>query len=293
MKKCLLMSISLILSLVFAGYAMALDPRDAIPAPSGTKVFTTYYSYYSGHDQYVQGERVNDNSNVNSTVLMLRPTYYGEIAGKPWLISAFFPVGDKQVDVPVGNGTVHQGVEGFGDPTLLAAIWPYSNRATKNFFAFVFYATLPLGEYHNDKTINMGNNVWAFRPEIGWIKGFGDRWWLQLDGGIIYYTDNDDFSVRSLTLERDLQYYGEAHLSYDITPDCWIAGSVYYANGSQSRVKGRDWNLDKQDDWTGGLSINYRFNKNISMMVASKQKITTENSLEANELLRIKFNYAW
>ena len=51
---------------------------------------------------------------------------------------------------------------------------------------------LPTGEYMDDKLINLGNNRFAFRPQLGVIHTRG-KWTVELTGDVAFYTDNDEF----------------------------------------------------------------------------------------------------
>jgi hypothetical protein len=50
----------------------------------------------------------------------------------------------------------------------------------------------PLGQYDNDKLVNIGTNRWSFKPEIGFSKAFGP-WTVEFTPGVTFYTDNGDF----------------------------------------------------------------------------------------------------
>ena len=52
--------------------------------------------------------------------------------------------------------------------------------------------TAPLGQYDNDKLVNIGTNRWSFKPEIGFSKAFG-RWTVEFTPAVTFYTDNGDF----------------------------------------------------------------------------------------------------
>jgi hypothetical protein len=53
---------------------------------------------------------------------------------------------------------------------------------------------LPTGDYEDDKLINLGQNRFAFRPQLGLVVSRG-KWTSELTAEVAFYTDNDDFSM--------------------------------------------------------------------------------------------------
>ena len=52
--------------------------------------------------------------------------------------------------------------------------------------------TLPLGEYEQEKLLNLGENRFIIRPQLGFVHTRG-RWSYELTGSVFLYTDNDEF----------------------------------------------------------------------------------------------------
>jgi len=293
MKKRALLCLFAVCTLwmMSASVASATDPRDAIPAPAGTNILLYYYSYYSGNEVYAQGNLVDVNTPAKIHSNIFRYGYYGSLGSKIWHASVLLPFGDKSVDgTAVGNA--EQGASGMGDFTVCFGYWPIINREEKHYLVGVMYVTAPTGDYRNNKSVNMGDNVWKFKPEIGWIKGFGP-FYLQLVAGATFQTDNDQYTVLNKTRSRDPLYHGEAHLSYTISPDLWVAGSWYYKNGGENEIEGRAASNDKQNDHTLGISLNYRLTKNLSALIGYKNAVQTENGQSIDETVRFKLTYAW
>lgn len=292
-RKTFIGLLLVIVLFILSETAIAVDPRDALPAPEGTKVLAWYYAYLSGHDKYVNGTNTGNNTNIESTNIIIRPIYYG----KNWVMTAYFPWGNKMLtDLTMPAAVQHQNVEGMGDVTLAGGYWFINDRANKNYLIGGLYITAPTGDYHDTKLLNMGNNVWTFRPEIGFAKGWGALC-IQPVVGAVFYTDNANYNPlgaygRNVTLKRDPLYYAELHASFNFTPEFWFGTSLYYNNGAQSTANDVK-NNDDRKDWTLGFTANYLFNRNISLSIGTKMNLATYNSYEANELIRISLKYAW
>lgn len=330
MKKTFLSLLAVMLMFVFASSAFAVDARDGIPAPPGTVVLVNYYQYISGHKYYWDGKKasklpgasgalgdVGDNYDINSTLWTFRPTYYGKVGAFPWVITAFFTWGDKEGTATTGTGFLpassggltpftgenqvglHAKTQGMADLRVAAGIWPYSNYATKTHVVTLLYVTAPTGEYQNQRVLgnapfNMGTNWWSFQPEFGIIKGFGP-FYVQLLGGAFFYTDNDDFGANSGTFKKEPNYYGELHLSYDITPKFWVASSFFYMYGGRTKsvtpAGATTDNHDLAQDWTLELAAQYRVLPEMAVLLATKPKLHTENGSDAAANIFIKISY--
>ena len=70
----------------------------------------------------------------------------------------------------------------------------------------------PLGQYFDDKLINLGNNRFTIRPQLGVIHNRG-KWGFELTGSAWIYTDNDDF-FGGKKLEQDPFYTIQGHVVY-------------------------------------------------------------------------------
>jgi hypothetical protein len=292
-RRTLFFVLLVVMVFLLSRTAMAVDPRDAVPAPEGTKVLSWYYVYLSGHDKYVNGTNTGNNTNIESSNIVIRPIYYG----KNWVMTAYFPWGNKTLtDLAMPAAVQHQNAEGMADVTVAGGYWFINDKVKKNFLVAGLYVTAPTGEYQDNKLLNMGNNVWAFRPEIGFAKGWGFIL-LQPVVGAVFYTDNNSYNPlgvygRNVTLKRDPLYYAELHASFNFTPEFWFGPSLYYSIGAQSKA-GDVKNSDERRDWTLGFTANYAVNRNMFLSIGTKMNLATYNSYEANELIRISFKYAW
>jgi hypothetical protein len=100
---------------------------------------------------------------------------------------------------------------------------------------------LPLtGQYDPTKLINLGNNRWAFKPELGYSRRWG-HWVLDGYGGVWFFTTNPEFfSHNQFSPGTNTQTQSpigsfEGHLSYDFKPRLWFSlDANYWFGGSTS-----------------------------------------------------------
>jgi hypothetical protein len=160
----------------------AADARDYIPAPPGTTLAILYYQHTTAHEAYSDGDEVANDLNVSANVGIFRPVYYVKLG--PFVVDpqALIPFADQHVDGADAQFGGDYSATGLADPVLLATVWFVNNPESKMWFGFTPYVWLPIGEYDEDNGLNIGENRWKGRAEFGFVKGFGDRTYLDLIG---------------------------------------------------------------------------------------------------------------
>ena len=103
---------------------------------------------------------------------------------------------------------------------------------------------LPLtGQYDPTKLINLGNNRWAFKPELGYSRRWG-HWVLDGYGGAWFFTANPEFfshnqfSPGTNTQSQSPMGSFEGHLSYDFKPRLWFSLDGNYWFGGSTSLNG-------------------------------------------------------
>jgi outer membrane putative beta-barrel porin/alpha-amylase len=110
----------------------------------------------------------------------------------------------------------------------------------------------PTGQYDGTKLINLGNNRWAFKPEIGYSERWG-HWVLDGYGAVWFFTTNPEFFSHNQFYPGIQTRSGspveafELHLSYDIKPRLWISldGNFCYGGGPAERKRESEYGGEK------------------------------------------------
>jgi len=257
------------------------DARDYIPLPPGTMLMATYYNYISATDLYSHGNKVSNDMNLNANIGVIRPVYYTKIG--PFVIDpqSIIPFGAQSLDgAGVGGNEIKS--SGLADPIVAATLWFVNDSESKTYLGFTPLITLPLGEYDNSKGINLGSNRWAFKPEIGFVQGFGD-FFLDLTANVEFYTDNDDYTSRSVTLKQDPIYTLEGHLSYNFNPSFFVSADYFYHNGGVTTVAGLDQD-DSKNDHTAGCTLGFMLSPSYQLLFKYKQDLVVENGLQTSTI---------
>ncbi len=160
-----------------------------------------------------------------------------------------------------------------GGPALDREAFAASSRSNTVVGAAIS-VTAPLGEYFGDKLINLGDNRWIIRPQIGVTHTRG-RWTYELTGSVFLFTDNDDFQGRRL--ENDPLWAIQGHLIHTFRPGLWMSLSSAYGNGAEPTIDGvprpqvsRNWLYAL----AGGLPISRRQGLNVALIRTETQYFT-------------------
>jgi hypothetical protein len=118
----------------------------------------------------------------------------------------------------------------------------------------------PLGEYLEDKLLNLGSNRFTIRPQVGAVHTRG-RWSFEATGDVWLYTDNDEF-FGGRRREQEPLYTLQAHVAYTYGPGLWVIASAAYATGAQSTIDGVAKN-DRREDVVGALGLGFPVTRRI------------------------------
>jgi len=123
----------------------------------------------------------------------------------------------------------------------------------------------PFGQYDRDRLINLGQNRFAFRPQVGVVRTWGN-WSAELDGSVWIFTDNDDF-FGDQTREQEPIYSGVAHFVCTFRPGLWVGASGGYGYGGESTIAG-DAKDDRQEIVAYGVALGIPIHRRAGVKVA-------------------------
>jgi len=293
MKKCNVLLKAglflLLMSLAMSGVAFGqTDPRGAMPAPVGTAGLLTYYRHIEGHNQFDNnGNIVSKDYNYTANISMLRPLYYGNVFGIDYLANLIVPFGDKQVTKP---GVIDQRATGIGDPQIIVGFWPLKNREKGLYLMPNLYVTAPLGDYQNDRAVNMGANRWAVKPELNFTWRLKD-WCMELQANVEFYSENSNYGASGKVSKKDPVAYITTHVTYDINKSIWVGVSGWWGWGG--RTTNNDViSTDEMSTGTGMLSFNYKITDNWSILANYARDFQVQNG-PAVDQTRLRLAYVW
>jgi len=245
--------------------AQDLEPRRWSHLPIGQNIVGVGYVYTEANIFFSPVFKITDGtSRINSLGLTAIHTF--ELAGKSARFSLLLPYvsGRWDGDVDGKFQIIHR--QGGGDPRLRlsmnlygapplkgSAFAQYRAEHTTNTVAGASIAvTVPLGKYCDDCLINVGNNRWSVRPQLGVVHTRGP-WSLELTGSAFVFTDNDNFIDNAILKQKPI-YALQTHLIYNFRPGLWASLSTGYGIGGRIQID-QEQTIFEVDNWIWAASL--------------------------------------
>jgi hypothetical protein len=189
---------------------------------------------------------------------------------------------------------------GFNDPKVRFAVnllgSPAQNMAEFKQFKVdtivgaALEVTVPIGEYYQEKLINLGTNRWSFRPQLGIVHN-RNKWTAELTTSAWIYTDNDDF-YKDTTRKQDPLYAVQGHLIYTFRPGLWTSLSAAYGGGARSTIDGVE-----KDDQIGksivALSLGIPINPRNGLKFAYLHSKTNKDTGDDYNRFLLAYSMMW
>ena len=236
-------------ALLFAavqGHAGEIEPRAYVNTPVGVNFLLAGYVYSDG------GLSTPGSSPIKDAQLKMHTGILGyvrtlDVWGKSGKFDIIVPYSDLSGTAMVAGQPRERNISGLNDPLF---------RFSVNFFGapaltvreFAEYqqdliigasvqVSAPLGQYDETKLVNLGNNRWFVKPDVGISKAWGG-FTLELSAGVFFFTRNDDYFGGN-TLEQDPLYTTQVHATYNLGRGVWAAVSGTYDHGGRTTTKRR------------------------------------------------------
>lgn len=229
-----------------------LEPRRWTPLPPGLNVVGMGYIRTDGDIAFDPVLNVQDAS-VEGDTFMVSYVRSFKVGEKHVRLDALLPWADLRWDGLLEGEPATVSRTGLADPyvrlSVVLAGAPASVSVLPAQSNTVIGASLgivvPLGEHFEDKLLNLGQNRFIVRPQVGVLHTRG-QWSYELSASTFLYEDNDDFFGGRL-LEQDPLFATQAHLIRQFDRrGYWASLSVGYAWDGASTVDGVEKNDKKR-----------------------------------------------
>jgi hypothetical protein len=192
-----------------------------------------------------------------------------------------------------GDPSVQLDVNLFGTPPI-NAIFDYLNYEPTWTLDAAFMLGVPLGQYDDDKVVNLGLNRFYGRlafPIKYHFRVFtaGYMSSIEVVPSVWLFAENDDFLGQ--TLENDPMWQVEAHWTHDFTRHFFGSLDLLYRNGFQSEINGLDLGSDIEIG-NLGFTLNFSVTDNVTIRTSFSSNVFGDSDIETS-MIRLQFIYAW
>jgi hypothetical protein len=175
--------------------------REYTNTPVGLNFLLAGYAYSEGKIAFDPALSVS-NGQFRTNTELLAYSRALDVFGVSAKIAAFVPYSSFSGHAVESGKAIEREMSGFNEPRFRFSINFYGAPAlsVKDFASYhqdliigaSLQVTPPLGQYDDKKVVNLGNNRWSFKPELGISKALGP-WTLELVPSAIFFTDTTDF----------------------------------------------------------------------------------------------------
>jgi hypothetical protein len=273
--------------------AQEFSPRAYWPAPVGTKLLISGYSYSSGDvllDPTIPIYGVDSRINTaffgymqtfalagrNANLVLEAPYSWGVTRGL---------LDDTQARkeyAGLNDLAATLSVNLLGAPALTREDFQQLRAEPRPVLGISLKLVPPTGYYREDRFINVGSNRWAGRLQLGAIFPLLPRWLLELDAGAWLFGDDADYPGGRR--EQDPIYALEAHLVHRFRPGLWLSFDANWYTGGQQTIGGEQ-REDLQNNIRLGATLAFPFRGRHALKFGFSTAARTRFGSDSEQLL--------
>lgn len=282
----------------FKSYAQDLEPRTYNNTPTGLNFLLAGYEYSEGALIFDPSLPVTD-ANAKVKIGFLGYVRTLGIAGKSAKIGTLLPYADLDASGYLSGVYRSRDTVGPADPAFLftfnfsgapaLSLDEYRKYQQDTVIGFTLKMTAPLGEYDNDKLINIGTNRWSIKPELGISKSV-NRWNFEGALAATFFTTNNDF-YNGQKREQEPIYSVQGHIVYAFANKVWAAFSTTYYEGGKTIIDGVRQD-DKLNNWRTGFTLTVPVNRRNSIKLFGNSGISTRTGTDYDSI-GLAWQYRW
>jgi hypothetical protein len=235
-----------------AAWGQDLAPRAYVITPEHSNAITLTYAYYTGNVLF--GGAVPITGAVAHISVPIF-TYYHSFSffGRSANFTASLPYGVGHFRGTVTGAEAHAYRSGLLDSFYRFSVnlkggpamppQDFLKWRQKMLIGASVKLVAPTGQYDPTKLINLGNNRWAVKPEIGYSQRWG-HWVVDAYAAVWLFTTNPEFFSHNQffpgmqSQSEDPVAAFEGHLSYDFKPRLWVSLDANYWHGGETSLSG-------------------------------------------------------
>ncbi|HUL42347.1 MAG TPA: transporter [Burkholderiales bacterium] len=292
---------SAVATLLLAATASAqeLEPRAFSPSPIGTNFAAAAFSHLSG-DVSLDPSVPITNVKANINIYSLGYAHTFALLGRSASVGLAVPYFRAGVSGNVEEvGPTERDLTGTGDIRMRFAMLliggpaltpkEFAHRTRSTIVGVNLKVVAPTGQYDSSKLINIGQNRWAFKPEIGLSQPIGN-WFTDAIGGVWVHTDNTNY-FGGKTRSQDPLWTFQVDGGYEFRPGLWFSANATYYTGGNTTVNGVR-NQDRLQSTRYGFTISAPLSSSWSTKFDWSKGLTARTGGEFEEFT-FALQYRW
>lgn len=275
-----------------------IEPRAYVNTPVGINFLLGGYAYSDG-DLATSGSSPLKNAELDMNTGIVAYARSMDVLGQSAKFDVILGYSDLSGEAMVNDQKRTRDVSGFLDPRFRFSInfigapalslQEFANYQQDLIVGASVQVSAPLGQYDDERLVNLGNNRWFVKPDIGISKAWGALA-LEFSSGAFLYTDNDDF-FNGKKLEQKPLYTAQLHATYNFGRGIWAAVSSTYDHGGRTTIDGvRSDDLQKNS--RAGLTLALPVNRNNSIKLFASTPLHTTAGGDF-DLLGLLWQHRW
>ena len=278
--------------------AQEAEPRSYSNTPVGLNFLIAGYVYSEGKMAFDPTLAIADAKfHSNSGVLAYVRSF--DVGGQSAKFDMIVPASSFSAHGLVDGQPREREMSGLGDPRFRVSVNLFGAPAlsAKDFASYQqdlivgvsLQVSAPLGQYDSSKLLNLGNNRWSFRSELGISKAWGP-WTFEVAPGVTFFSDNADFFGGNALAQAPI-YALQGHVLYTFQSGIWMALNGLYFAGGRTAVNGVKSD-NEQANTLAGLTLALPLDRQNSLKLSAITGITTRTGSEFCAV-GVAWQYRW
>jgi hypothetical protein len=264
--------------------AQELEPRRWSHLPIGANFAGLGYAYTDA-DISLNPTLQLENVRGESHAAVFAYTRVLDVFGKSGRVDLLLPYSVGRWDGLLEGEPASTRRSGFADPRVRIAVNLLGSPAQRGtefyrpdvntILGVAMEVHVPLGEYQEDRLINLGRNQWVFRPQIGIVHD-RNKWAAELTASAWLYSENDDFDSDK-NQDNNPLFSLQGHLIHTFRPGLWASVSAGYGGGARSIIDGAPAS-DRIRKFLWAISVGLPVNRRQGVKIAYMRGKTLEDT---------------
>jgi hypothetical protein len=278
--------------------AQDAEPRSYSNTPVGLNFLIAGTLYSQGKLAFDPNLSIAD-ANFHSSTGLLAYVRSFDFAGQSAKFDVIVPASSFAARGLVDGQPREREMAGMGDPrfrvsvNLIGApamsVKDFANYRQDLIVGVSLQVSAPFGQYDNSKLLNLGNNRWSFKPELGISKAIGP-WTFELAPSVTFFSDNTDFFGGNNFAQAPF-YAVQGHILYTFQSGAWIALDGVYFSGGHTTLNGVKSD-NEQRNTRVGLTVALPIDRQNSLKLSASTGVTTRTGSEFSAV-GVAWQYRW